>query len=204
MTFILTFSNLQPLKTMPTASQAIKTNSQGVEVQSPPRTPTSEKLTKPGVFSLYMALMKPKIISLLLITVVGAMMVAAGGIPELPLLFWTIVGGTLSAGGANALNHYFDRDIDAMMYRTARCPVPLGWVTPRSAILFGILLTILAFVVFASQVNLLAAVLSLIGGVYYIVIYTLRLKRRTHHNPGNFDKLQPLRVLELSFLAFFV
>ncbi len=167
---------------MSTASQATKPNPTGASAQPAPRTPNTEKLTKPGVFSLYMALMKPKIISLLLITTVGAMMVAAGGIPNLSLLFWTIIGGTLSAGGANALNHYFDRDIDARMYRTNRRPVPLGWVTPRSAVLFGVLLTILAFVVFATQVNLLAAVLSLIGALYYIVIYTLWLKRRTHHN----------------------
>ncbi len=167
---------------MPTASEAKTTNSQGTEVQPAARTPNTEKLTKPGVFSLYVALMKPKIISLLLITTIGAMMVAAGGIPELPLLFWTVIGGTLSAGGANALNHYFDRDIDALMYRTNRRPVPLGWVTPRSAVLFGIVLTILAFVVFATQVNLLAATLSFIGGIYYIIIYTLWLKRRTHHN----------------------
>jgi protoheme IX farnesyltransferase len=110
------------------------------------------------------------------------MMVAAGGIPELSLLIWTIIGGTLSAGGANALNHYFDRDIDALMYRTNRRPVPLGWLAPRSAVLFGITLTVLAFTVFATQVNLLAAVLSLIGALYYIIIYTLWLKRRTHHN----------------------
>jgi len=167
---------------MPTASQATKTNSQGAEIQTPASISSSKKLTKPGSFHLYLALMKPKIISLLLITTVGAMMVAAGGIPDLPLLFWTILGGTLSAGGANALNHYFDRDIDAMMYRTNRRPVPLGWVTPRSAVLFGIILTVLAFVVFTLQVNLLAAVLSFIGGMYYIVIYTLWLKRRTHHN----------------------
>jgi len=142
----------------------------------------TKKSNKPGVLALYAALMKPKIISLLLITTVGAMMVAAGGMPPLPLLFWTIVGGTLSAGGANALNHYFDRDIDGIMYRTSRRPVPLGWVEPRAAVIFGVLLTILAFVIFYTQVNPLSAVLSLLGGLYYIIVYTLWLKRRTHHN----------------------
>ena len=166
---------------MPKSNQAAKTNPASASSQSPPRTKT-DKLTKPGMLALYVSLMKPKIISLLLITTVGAMMVATGGMPSLPLLFWTIVGGTLSAGGANALNHYFDRDIDGMMYRTSRRPVPLGWINPRNAIIFGIFLSILAFIVFYTQVNPLSAVLSLIGGLYYIVIYTLWLKRRTHHN----------------------
>ena len=166
---------------MPKTNQAEKINTANASSQSPSRTKT-DKLTKPGVFALYAALMKPKIISLLLITTVGSMMVAAGGMPSLPVLFWTIIGGTLSAGGANALNHYFDRDIDGMMYRTSRRPVPLGWVKPRAVIIFGILLSVLAFVVFYTQVNPLSAVLSLIGGLYYIVVYTLWLKRRTHHN----------------------
>lgn len=138
--------------------------------------------SRPGILSVYLALMKPKIIVLLLITTVGAMFVAAGGLPDLGLLFWTILGGALSAGGANALNHYFDRDIDGFMYRTKRRPLPSGWVQPGRAIAFGVLLCGLAFVVFATQVNLLAAVLSLIGALYYIFIYTLWLKRRTHHN----------------------
>ena len=166
---------------MPTSDAAVKTDSTSASNQSPSLSKT-DKLTKPGVFALYVALMKPKIISLLLITTVGSMMVAAGGMPSLSVLFWTIVGGTLSAGGANALNHYFDRDIDGMMYRTSRRPVPLGWVEPRAAIIFGVLLSVLAFVIFYTQVNPLSAVLSLMGGVYYIVVYTLWLKRRTHHN----------------------
>lgn len=166
---------------MPKNSPSAKADMASASTKSPHRTKT-EKLSKPGFFALYVALMKPKIISLLLITTVGAMMVAAGGMPPLTLLFWTIVGGTLSAGGANALNHYFDRDIDDLMYRTKRRPVPVGWVKPRTAIIFGIVLTILAFIVFYTQVNPLSAALSLFGGLYYIVIYTLWLKRRTHYN----------------------
>ncbi|MBX7235417.1 MAG: heme o synthase [Caldilineales bacterium] len=137
---------------------------------------------RPGILSVYLALMKPKIILLLLITTIGAMFVAAGGAPDLNLLLWTIIGGALSAGGANALNHYFDRDIDGFMYRTKRRPLPAGWVQPGRVIAFGISLCALAFLVFSTQVNLLAAVLSLIGALYYIFIYTLWLKRRTPHN----------------------
>jgi protoheme IX farnesyltransferase len=137
---------------------------------------------KPGLLRIYLALMKPKIIVLLLITTASSMMVAAGGLPNLRIFFWTLVGGTLSAGGANALNHFFDRDIDYYMYRTKRRPLPSGWISPRSAVLFGLALCALAFTVFTLQVNLLAAVLSLIGALYYIIIYTLWLKRRTPHN----------------------
>lgn len=137
---------------------------------------------RPGSVAVYLALMKPKIIVLLLITTVGAMFVAAGGLPDLAILFWTILAGALSAGGANALNHYFDRDIDGFMYRTKRRPLPSGWVQPGRVIAFGIVQCALAFLIFATQVNLLAAVLSLIGALYYIFIYTIWLKRRTPHN----------------------
>ena len=126
--------------------------------------------------------MKPKIIVLLLITTVGAMMVAAGGLPDPRLLFWTLIGGTLSAGGANALNHYYDRDIDAVMYRTNRRPIPSGWVAPGSVVAFGLILCGLAFLIFYTQINLLAALLSLAGALYYIIVYTVWLKRATHHN----------------------
>ncbi|MCO6451776.1 MAG: heme o synthase [Caldilineales bacterium] len=153
--------------------------SEGNPAEQPSR---GKALVKPGKFSIYLALMKPKIIVLLLITTLGAMMVAAGGMPSLTLVFWTMLGGALSAGGANALNHYFDRDIDAFMYRTNRRPIPSGWIEPRTAVIFGLMLSAFAFVVLYIQVNLLAAVLSLLGGLYYVIIYTLWLKRRTHHN----------------------
>ncbi|MDW8269995.1 MAG: heme o synthase [Anaerolineae bacterium] len=146
-------------------------------VEGPTRT-----ATRPGTVRLYLALMKPKIISLLLVTTLGAMLVAAKGRPPWELVFWTMLGGTLSAGGANALNHFFDRDIDGSMHRTNRRPLPAGWIHPRAAVIFGVVLCVLAFVVFATQVNLLAAVLSLIGALYYIFVYTIWLQRRTPHN----------------------
>ncbi len=153
-----------------------------VPTAAPPKTTENQEESRPGAPAVYLALMKPKIISLLLITTVGAMFVASQGLPDLKLLFWTIVGGTLSAGGANALNNYFDRDIDTHMYRTKRRPIPAGWVAPGAAVLFGVALCTLSFFVFYTQVNLLAAVLSLGGALYYIFLYTLWLKRRTHHN----------------------
>jgi protoheme IX farnesyltransferase len=161
------------------------------EVQSDSLSPTevpeafadkTHVVTRPGTLRLYLALMKPKIIVLLLVTTLGAMLVAAEGRPLWDLVFWTMLGGTLSAGGANALNHFFDRDIDGYMYRTNRRPLPAGWLRPRAAVVFGVVLCVLAFVILAVWVNLLAAVLSLLGALYYILVYTIWLKRRTPHN----------------------
>lgn len=137
---------------------------------------------KPGQLAVYLALMKPKIALLLLITTAGAMFVAARGAPDAAIFWWTMLAGALSAGGANAINHFLDRDIDVHMGRTSRRPIPAGWVQPRAAVAWGLLLSALAFLLFYTQVNLLAALLSLAGGLYYIFIYTLWLKRRTHHN----------------------
>ena len=136
----------------------------------------------PGLVRTYIALMKPKIIFLLLITTWGAMLVAAGGRVGFWTFFWTTVGGILAAGGANAINHYLDRDIDALMYRTKRRPIPAGWVKSSHAITFGVVLNILAFAVLVTQINLLAAVLAMLGTLYYVFVYTIWLKRRTHHN----------------------
>ena len=138
---------------------------------------------KPGELKIYAALMKPKIIFLLLIVTWGAMLVAGGGMVSWRIFLWTTLGGIFASGGANAINHYLDRDIDEVMYRTKRRPVPAGWVVPAyKAIIFGVILNILAFAMLATQVNLLAAALALTGTLYYVFIYTLLLKRRTHHN----------------------
>ncbi len=137
---------------------------------------------KPSALRVYIALMKPKIIFLLLIVTWGAMLVAGGGRVGWLTFLWTTLGGIFASGGANAINHYLDRDIDELMYRTKRRPVPAGWVNPNHAILFGVVLNILAFALFATQVNLLSALLALIGTLYYVFIYTMLLKRRTHHN----------------------
>jgi len=128
----------------------------------------------------YVAMTKPKVQSLLLLTTVATMYVA--GDPSLGLVALTCLGGALSAGGAGAINHYWDRDIDARMKRTADRPVPSGRVAPRSALLYGIALGIASFTVLALTVNVLAAALALAGLLGYVLVYTVWLKRTTPQN----------------------
>jgi len=97
-------------------------------------------------------------------------------------LFWTLVGGALASGGAGAINHYVDRDIDAIMTRTRRRPLPAGRVAPEYALLFGIVLSVLAVYVLTAFVNPVAAVLSLSGNLFYVFVYTIWLKRTTPQN----------------------
>ncbi|MFP5326294.1 MAG: heme o synthase [Acidimicrobiia bacterium] len=130
----------------------------------------------------YVALTKPRIIELLLITTVPTMFVAAGGWPDLVLVLATLVGGTLAAGGANAINMYVDRDIDAVMKRTAHRPLVTGAVSPRAALSFAIALEVLAFAELWAAVNLLSAVLALSATLFYVFIYTLWLKRTSSQN----------------------
>jgi protoheme IX farnesyltransferase len=128
----------------------------------------------------YVELTKPKVQSLLLLTTVCTMEIA--GDPSVGLIAVTVLGGYLSAGGAGAVNHYFDRDIDALMARTASRPVPSGRVAPRAALLFGVVLAALSFALLTSAVNLLAASLAFSGFLGYVFVYTLWLKRRTPQN----------------------
>jgi protoheme IX farnesyltransferase len=132
------------------------------------------------VVSDYVELTKPKVQSLLLLTTVCTMAIA--GDPSLGLVALTVLGGYLSAGGAGAVNHYFDRDIDALMERTANRPVPSGRVSPRAALIFGIVLCALSFLLLSTTVNLLAASLALSGFLGYVFVYTIWLKRRTPQN----------------------
>jgi protoheme IX farnesyltransferase len=132
------------------------------------------------VVSDYVALTKPKVQTLLLLTTVCAMEIA--GDPSLELIALTVVGGYLSAGGAGAVNHWYDRDIDAQMPRTANRPVPSGRVAPRAALIYGVTLAALSFVLLTTTVNLLAATLALSGFVGYVFVYTVWLKRRTPQN----------------------
>jgi len=145
-----------------------------------------EPATRPGTAAdtvrAYVALTKPRIIELLLITTVPAMILAANGIPPLELIFWTMVGGSLAAGSANAINCYVDRDIDILMVRTRRRPLPAHQVAPENAVLFGVVLGIISLIVMAWFVNLLAAFLTLLAIAFYVVIYTLLLKRTTPQN----------------------
>jgi protoheme IX farnesyltransferase len=128
----------------------------------------------------YVELTKPKVQSLLLLTTITTMEVA--GSPSVGRITLTCIGGYLSAGGAGAVNHYWDRDIDATMARTASRPVPSGRVSPRAALTFGCSLAALSFVLLSLTVNVLAASLALSGFVGYVGVYTIWLKRRTPQN----------------------
>jgi heme o synthase len=130
----------------------------------------------------YIALTKPRIIELLLITTVPTMVLAHGGIPSLWLVAAVVVGGTLAAGGANAINMYVDRDIDDVMRRTRHRPLPRHAVPPDRALAFGIALSVAAFAFLALTVNLLSAVLALSATAFYVFVYTMWLKRTTPQN----------------------
>ncbi|NHC12178.1 heme o synthase [Motilibacter deserti] len=130
----------------------------------------------------YVALMKLRVVELLLVATVPTMILAAGGFPSLRDVLVTLVGGTLAAGSANALNCYIDRDIDAVMHRTERRPLVTGAVTPRQALVFGLGLGGVSVALFAALTNLLAAGLTLATIAFYVLVYTLLLKRRTPQN----------------------
>jgi protoheme IX farnesyltransferase len=128
----------------------------------------------------YVTLTKPRVQLLLLLTTVTTMYVA--GDPSLSLVALTVLGGSLSAGGAAAVNHWYDRDIDAQMARTATRPVPSGRVSPRAALTYGLVLGALSFALLATTVNLLSAFLALAGFLGYVFVYTVWLKRSTPQN----------------------
>src|SRR6202035_6033798 len=132
------------------------------------------------LLSDYVELTKPKVQSLLLLTTIATMYVA--GDPSPLLVFYTCLGGYLSAGGAGAVNHWFDRDIDAQMARTANRPVPSGRVAPYAALTFGCVLAALSLIELSIAVNPLAAALSFSGFLGYVLVYTVWLKRRTPQN----------------------
>jgi heme o synthase len=135
-----------------------------------------------SVVGAYVALTKPRIVELLLVTTVPAMMLAARGVPSIPLVIVVLVGGSLAAGAANALNCYIDRDIDQLMRRTSRRPLPRHTVSPRNALVFGLVLATVSTVLMAVFTNWLATVLTVAAIVYYDVVYTLWLKRTTWQN----------------------
>jgi protoheme IX farnesyltransferase len=130
----------------------------------------------------YISLTKPRIIELLLVTTVPTMVLAQGGLPSLWLMVAVVAGGTLAAGGANAINMYVDRDIDDLMGRTRHRPLPRHAVEPRAALWFGIGLSVAAFTFLALTVNLLSAVLASSATAFYVFVYTMWLKRTTPQN----------------------
>ena len=136
----------------------------------------------------YVALTKPRIIELLLVTTIPAMVLATRNLPGMTvpewfrLVFWTLLCGTLAAGAANAINQYLDRDIDLLMSRTKRRPLPAHDVTPENALVFGIVLAVISVALMAWFVNLTAAFLTLLAIAFYVFVYTLMLKRTTPQN----------------------
>ncbi len=147
-----------------------------VTTVAPEATPTRSTL------AAYVALTKPRIIELLLITTVPTMIVAERGWPSLWLVVATVIGGTLAAGGANAVNMYVDRDIDKIMNRTKGRPLATGEIEPRNALIFSVALLIAAFAWLTGFVNLLSAVFALSAAAFYIFVYTLWLKRTSTQN----------------------
>jgi protoheme IX farnesyltransferase len=159
----------------------------------PPHRPDLPSVTTIGTFATsrhlmahraaaYLALTKPRIIELLLITTVPTMVVAARGLPRPELVGATLVGGSLAAGGANAINMYVDRDIDAIMHRTSKRPLVTGEMTPRAALTFAVGLELAAFAELWLAVNLLSAVLAVSATLFYVFVYTLWLKRTSRQN----------------------
>jgi protoheme IX farnesyltransferase len=138
--------------------------------------------TAPGLLNDLVTLTKPRIISLLLVTTVAPMFITPAGLPSMGQLFWTILGGYLMAGGANAINMWFDRDIDQLMIRTRRRPVPSGRLSAGTALLFGVSLGAIAFVILWNRLNPLTAWLALGGLLFYVFIYTMWLKRTSTQN----------------------
>ncbi len=130
----------------------------------------------------YLELCKPRIAILLLITTFAAMMMAARGLPSLPLIIWTLLGGALASFSAGAFNCVYDADIDALMRRTCERPIPTGKISRFNATIFAIVLGLIAFALLYFLVNPLAAWLSLAGNLYYVFVYTMWLKRRTPLN----------------------
>lgn len=132
--------------------------------------------------SAYVALTKPRIIELLLVTTLPTMVVAQGGMPSVALMVATLTGGALAAGGANALNMVIDRDIDGIMHRTRNRPLVTGAIEPTQALVFALALEVAAFVLLWSRVNLLSAVLAVSATAFYVFVYTLWLKRTSTSN----------------------
>jgi protoheme IX farnesyltransferase len=147
-----------------------------------PLAAAAQPLTRRARLGAYVALTKPRIIELLLVTTVPTMVVAARGVPSGRLVLATLVGGALAAGGANAVNMYVDRDIDRLMVRTRGRPLVTGAISPRSALTFAVVLELLAFAELWALVNLLSAVLAVSATLFYVFVYSLWLKRTSTQN----------------------
>ncbi len=153
-----------------------------VDPHVPTQTSPPEPATTRDVLAAYVGLMKPRIIELLLLTTVPVMFLAQRGVPSLGLVVATVLGGTLSAGSANALNCVYDADIDQRMRRTRRRALPRHVVSTRAALVFGLALGVVSTLWLGLLVNWLSAALALAANLFYVVGYTMILKRRTTQN----------------------
>ena len=152
---------------------------------TPVRAPAPVSATTSGwrhTAANYLALTKPRIIELLLVTTAPVMFLAQRGVPNLWLLAATLIGGILSAGSANTFNSVYDRDIDAVMHRTSNRPMVTGQISPRAGVIFGLVLGVISTAWFVAFVNVPAALLSVLAILMYAVGYTMLLKRRTSQN----------------------
>jgi protoheme IX farnesyltransferase len=149
---------------------------------SGPGAQDATRTTHHATFKDYVSLTKPGVISLLILTTLAAMFITPAGAPSLELIFWTMLGGWMMPAGAHALNCYFDRDIDLKMGRTGRRPLPSNRIPAWHALVLGVSLAVVAFAILAVFVNLVTALLALAGFFYYVVIYTLWLKRNSPSN----------------------
>ncbi|HTP11409.1 MAG TPA: heme o synthase [Anaerolineae bacterium] len=143
---------------------------------------SASPMTRKQLIGAYVRLSKPWVVALLLVTTVAAMLIAQKGLPPLSLVFFTLLGGALSAGGASAINSYIDRDIDGFMSRTKNRPVVTQRIPADNALAYGIAAGVASFVILALAANVLAAVLAMFGLLYYVFVYTGYLKRSTPHN----------------------
>jgi protoheme IX farnesyltransferase len=152
--------------------------------RTPATAPTADpaRLPRPTLLADLITLTKPRIISLLLVTTVAPMFITPAGLPSVSLVLWVILGGYLMAGGANAINMWFDRDIDTKMSRTRLRPIPAGRISASAGLAFGVGLGLLAFAIFWYRVNPLSAWLALGGLLFYVFIYTIWLKRSSPQN----------------------
>jgi protoheme IX farnesyltransferase len=174
------------IETRPEAPAAVRpvAGAAGGAADNPaaPKSPAAARVSPLDTVRAYVALTKPRIIELLIVTTIPVMFLAAHGVPSGWLVAAVTVGGYLSAGSANALNCWVDRDIDAEMRRTRRRPLPLHAVTARQTVVFGLVLGVVSTLWFGLLVNWLSSALALAANVFYVVVYSMILKRRTSQN----------------------
>jgi protoheme IX farnesyltransferase len=162
--------------------RARRLDEKGIAISDSVTAPAPAKRSARQIVAAYVGLTKPRIIELLLVTTIPAMFLAAGGVPRLWTVLWTMVGGTLAAGSANVFNSVLDADIDQHMRRTRNRPMPRHSVSRPAAFVFGAVLGIVSVLVLGFGTTPLAALLAVIANAYYVFVYTMALKRRTSQN----------------------